>query len=324
MLRPLLIASAFMVFILGLLMLQPNAQNGFGIGALENVTAAVTRADTENLTTMPKEEPLEERLHAALKPSTQAAPTAPAASNMEDLTQGVLAGLGIGASNPDDAQKPRFQSKKVTPVPAARPVPNDPLASMTQTALLSLGANPDKIVSQSALAKRQAEKMEAAARAAATPSPVPVKTDEDRQLERMIVAAIAGGNPDRNVDDLLVKAAQKGLIEVPEGMMTSQGEIDTQTLLLNIIENATGTVSVDRERLVTGGRGVEVRVIQEADRSVKYHFYTVNKGDSLGMISLKFYGTVTKFPDIFEANRTILSSPDMIRPGQRLVIPNIG
>jgi len=54
---------------------------------------------------------------------------------------------------------------------------------------------------------------------------------------------------------------------------------------------------------------------------VQYQFYTVGVGDSLGAIAVKFYGDVAKFNMIFEANRTILSSPDKIRVGQRLVIP---
>ncbi len=51
--------------------------------------------------------------------------------------------------------------------------------------------------------------------------------------------------------------------------------------------------------------------------------YTVKAGDSLGAIAVKFYGNVQKFPIIFEANRNILTSPNTIKVGQRLAIPNL-
>jgi nucleoid-associated protein YgaU len=49
--------------------------------------------------------------------------------------------------------------------------------------------------------------------------------------------------------------------------------------------------------------------------------YTVKAGDSLSAISKQFYGNGGEYMKIFEANRDQLSSPNEIRPGQRLVIP---
>lgn len=316
MLRPLLIASGFMIFILVLLLLQPSIPGGQKTQSADNAVAAetqsaVTRASTEQIDQPKPEDDVENRLRAALNAPT---PEASSTGNMENMTQSVLAGLGVKTAS---TSTPKVAAR-------VRPVTSDPMQSMTNSALSSLGVQPSKIKSQSALARRQAEKLKEQQAAAAAPAEPEVKSAEDRDLERKIIAAIAGGNPDGNVDDLLVKAADKGLIKVPAGMKKSSGEIDTQTLLLSIIEQATGTASIDRNKLVAGGDGVEVRVVQEADKTVKYHFYTVSPGDSLSMISLKFYGTVSGYPEIFEANRTLLSSPDKIRPGQRLVIPNVG
>ena len=44
-------------------------------------------------------------------------------------------------------------------------------------------------------------------------------------------------------------------------------------------------------------------------------------GDSLSKISKQFYGRANEFIKIFDANRSQSSSPDEIRPGQQLVIP---
>ena len=45
------------------------------------------------------------------------------------------------------------------------------------------------------------------------------------------------------------------------------------------------------------------------------------KGDTLSAIAKEVYGDANKYPVIFEANKPMLSSPDRIYPGQKLVIP---
>jgi len=50
-------------------------------------------------------------------------------------------------------------------------------------------------------------------------------------------------------------------------------------------------------------------------------WHTVVKGDNLSKISKAFYGTPNKYPQIFEANKPMLTHPDKIYPGQVLRIP---
>lgn len=50
-------------------------------------------------------------------------------------------------------------------------------------------------------------------------------------------------------------------------------------------------------------------------------FYEVVSGDTLGKIAQKYYGKASAYMKIFEANRDILSNPDLIKPGQKLRIP---
>jgi nucleoid-associated protein YgaU len=50
-------------------------------------------------------------------------------------------------------------------------------------------------------------------------------------------------------------------------------------------------------------------------------YYTVVKGDNLSKISKQFYGDPNKYARIFEANKPMLKSPDLIYPGQMLRIP---
>jgi nucleoid-associated protein YgaU len=50
-------------------------------------------------------------------------------------------------------------------------------------------------------------------------------------------------------------------------------------------------------------------------------FYTVKKGDYLSKIAKELYGDAKKYNIIFEANKPMLKDPDLIYPGQVLVIP---
>lgn len=50
-------------------------------------------------------------------------------------------------------------------------------------------------------------------------------------------------------------------------------------------------------------------------------FHQVVSGDTLWAISKKFYGKGSRYPEIFEANRPMLSHPDKIYVGQVLRIP---
>jgi nucleoid-associated protein YgaU len=50
-------------------------------------------------------------------------------------------------------------------------------------------------------------------------------------------------------------------------------------------------------------------------------FHTVAKGDNLWKIAEKYLGNGSRYPEIFEANKPMLSDPDKIYPGQMLRIP---
>lgn len=49
--------------------------------------------------------------------------------------------------------------------------------------------------------------------------------------------------------------------------------------------------------------------------------YTVKSGDSLSRIAKEMYGDASKYPQIFEANKPMLTDPDKIYPGQVLRVP---
>ena len=49
--------------------------------------------------------------------------------------------------------------------------------------------------------------------------------------------------------------------------------------------------------------------------------YTVVRGDSLSRIAKREYGDAGKWRKIFEANKDVIENPDLIEPGQQLIIP---
>jgi nucleoid-associated protein YgaU len=49
--------------------------------------------------------------------------------------------------------------------------------------------------------------------------------------------------------------------------------------------------------------------------------YTVNAGDTLSHLALRFYGSTHKWPKIYDANAKTLKNPDYIYIGQELLIP---
>ena len=49
--------------------------------------------------------------------------------------------------------------------------------------------------------------------------------------------------------------------------------------------------------------------------------HTVEEGDSLSRISMRYYGTPSRWQDIYQANRELLSEANALRPGQTLRIP---
>ncbi len=71
---------------------------------------------------------------------------------------------------------------------------------------------------------------------------------------------------------------------------------------------------------VEGVEGVDNNLVVEVPKpEAKYH--SVEKGDSLSKIAKEYYGDAMKYPLIFEANKPMLKSPDLIYPGQVLRIP---
>jgi nucleoid-associated protein YgaU len=107
--------------------------------------------------------------------------------------------------------------------------------------------------------------------------------------------------------------AKDGKVVVEDGVLKIKGTVKTQyekDILWDEIKKVGGEKPSD----------LLANIIVE-DTSV-YHRHEVKSGESLSKIAKHYYGDPMKYKVIFEANTNLLDNPDMIHPGQVLVIPN--
>ena len=106
-------------------------------------------------------------------------------------------------------------------------------------------------------------------------------------------------------------------VKVDDDKVTLMGSIDTQENKNKIIVtagNVEGIATVD-DWIVVKNPPVIAPPVPEKQ------FYTVKKGDYLSKIAKEVYGNANKYMVIFEANKPMLKDPNLIYPGQVLVIP---
>lgn len=66
-----------------------------------------------------------------------------------------------------------------------------------------------------------------------------------------------------------------------------------------------------------------VRTLARESRALSGRVYEVRPGDTLWAIAQRQFGDPTRWPELFEANRSRLSSPHLIRPNQKLSLGSV-
>lgn len=127
-------------------------------------------------------------------------------------------------------------------------------------------------------------------------------------------------NPDADRRSLLeaVEKLQRQNVELKQEVTELRRERDR--LLAEVA--STRTASRTTQQAVSAPsrpRGEPVRETPEPESTAGR--YTVEEGDTLTRISLKQYGTMSRWHDIFEANRDILDNENSLRIGMVLRIP---
>lgn len=135
------------------------------------------------------------------------------------------------------------------------------------------------------------------------------KSEEKREQEKadLIVAHIKKFGFDTS--DIKVKVDDDKVI-----LMGSIDTIENKNKVIVTAGNVDGIATVD-DWLVVKNPPVVTPPPPEKQ------YYTVKKGDYLSKIAKEVYGNANKYNIIFEANKPMLKDPNLIYPGQVLVIP---
>ena len=132
---------------------------------------------------------------------------------------------------------------------------------------------------------------------------------EQNELNAKAASAIETYIATQNLGAANVKVAFDGA----QGKVTVTGDAPTQAAKEKITlccGNVASVTAVDNQMHVT-----------HPEPEAQYH--DVVRGDTLSAIAKKYYGDANKYPQIFEANKPMLTHPDKIYPGQKLRIPKL-
>ncbi len=125
----------------------------------------------------------------------------------------------------------------------------------------------------------------------------------------------------------MVKAKYQSVLDLGEKLNIQDGDVQVNGGQLEVRGTAQNQYHKDliwdEIKRVGGENPSDIMAdINVADSSI-YARHTVESGESLSKIAKHYYKDPMKYNAIFEANRNILNNPDMIHPGQELVIPNL-
>jgi len=79
----------------------------------------------------------------------------------------------------------------------------------------------------------------------------------------------------------------------------------------------------DKIKEIGGENASDIEADIKVENTAYYTKHTVASGESLSLIAKRYFKDPMKYTAIFEANKDILKSPDVIHPGQELTIPMV-
>ncbi len=125
----------------------------------------------------------------------------------------------------------------------------------------------------------------------------------------------------------MIKSKYQSVLELGEKLNIQNGDVKEENGQLKVWGTAKNQYEKnliwDEIKRVGGDNPTDIMAdITVADETV-YANHTVASGESLSKIAKHYYGNAMKYSLIFEANRNILDNPDVIHPGQELIIPNL-
>ena len=124
-----------------------------------------------------------------------------------------------------------------------------------------------------------------------------------------------------------MKAKYQSVLDLGEQLNIQNGDVREENGQLKVWGTAKTPYEKDliwdEIKKVGGENPTDIMADISVEDDSVYARHTVVSGETLGGIAKQYYGKVMKYKDIFEANTNILKNPDVIHPGQELVIPNL-
>ena len=118
----------------------------------------------------------------------------------------------------------------------------------------------------------------------------------------------------------------KGLAASVSGkVVTLTGEAPTLGVKTRVISEFNSRVDADnvlnRITIAAGAAPKDAAAKAAPALPAEFEWYEVQKGDTLSALAKRFYGKASQYMKIFEANKDVLTNPDLIKVGQKLRIP---
>lgn len=124
-----------------------------------------------------------------------------------------------------------------------------------------------------------------------------------------------------------VKEKYQAVLDLGQQLGVRNGDVQVEGSVLKI-KGLTRTqyekdLLWDKIKALGGESPADIKANITVEDTSVYHRHVVKSGESLSKIAKHYYGDAMKYKKIFDANTNILKNPDLIHPGQELVIPNL-
>ncbi|WP_298778781.1 LysM peptidoglycan-binding domain-containing protein [uncultured Polaribacter sp.] len=124
-----------------------------------------------------------------------------------------------------------------------------------------------------------------------------------------------------------MKAKYQSVLDLGQELEIQNGDVKEENGVLHVNGTAKNQYEKnliwDKIKEIGGESPTDIQAnIEVADTTI-FANHTVKSGETLGAIAKKYYGSAGKYTAIFNANTDVLKNPDVIHPGQELVIPNL-
>jgi len=123
--------------------------------------------------------------------------------------------------------------------------------------------------------------------------------------------------PERKPEETQPQAPKMHVVRSGESLSLISKQYYNDPLKWDAIYQANRDKISDPDVIHPGQELVIPEITENTDKKV----HVVASGESLSLIAKKYFGDPMKWNAIYEANKDKISNPDVIRPGQELVIP---